>query len=208
MKKMKAIFALTLLFSAGIRADDSETLAKLVALTERSVALQEKLEARLQRADAYIEMSMGLVQRIYVGLIPQIAKDLARMEDLQQQNAMKEIITAYGKLIGLTSDEIEQQLKTAVPQKSQENCVAMASFPTNDRVMQPAELSILLANISKQSFDATAQDAISVDQSVSVALTDLEVAAAFANTDANTVTINPVSDSSLEQLAATTSGTN
>jgi hypothetical protein len=107
--KKTYILILSLLVSS-LRADDRQTLEKLVALTERSVALQEKLEQRLQEFDNYIAMCGNSVQDLFLNIVvPQILqekKDMNR-EELEEEKALIKVI---GVFLGVDLQKLEQAL--------------------------------------------------------------------------------------------------
>jgi hypothetical protein len=125
MKKINYIFALSLLFSGALRADDSELLARLVAATEKSVELQkqsvelqqqsvelqQKLEARLQRVEAYCAMYGLAAQGFFLNMIiPQVVRDKQNMGP-QQQKEITEVIKMMSAVVGLTPEQVQESLQ-------------------------------------------------------------------------------------------------
>jgi|GEM_PF-6141828 len=107
--KKRYILILSLLVS-NLRADDSQTLEKLVALTEKSVALQEKLEERLQKFDKYIALYGNSVQDIFLNLIiPQVIEENKDMTPEQQKEA-NEVVKMIGVLVGVDLEKVEKAL--------------------------------------------------------------------------------------------------
>jgi hypothetical protein len=118
MKKINYIFALSLLFSGALRADDSELLARLVAATEKSVELQQqsvelqqKFEARLQRVEAYCARYGLAVQGFFLNMIiPQVVRDKQNMGP-QQQKEITEVIKMMSAVVGLTPEQVQESLQ-------------------------------------------------------------------------------------------------
>ena len=104
MKKMKYVFALSLLVSTALRADDSEKLARLVELAEKSEARQARLEAYTL---GYVEAVQGFVVNM---ALHQIAKDKQNMNP-QQQQEVDELMKLMGALIGLDPKKVEELLQ-------------------------------------------------------------------------------------------------
>ncbi len=128
MKKMKYIFALSLMVSTGLRADDSEKLARLVELAERAEVREAKMEEHIV---AYFAAAQSVLVTI---VIPQVAREIQYMSPRQQQENIKNL-SLFARLVGLTPEQVQDAFTEA--KKNQE--VAVEKEVNQDVPAAPAD---------------------------------------------------------------------
>jgi hypothetical protein len=112
MKKTNIFFVVSLLFSCGLKADDSALLQKLVDLAEKQEKRAARQEETLQRAMNHMVKVAGVIQMMAGNIIlPKWRAEMDSLEEEEKKDALA-LLQLVAVAVGLPADKIKELVGT------------------------------------------------------------------------------------------------